>query len=212
MTIDAYLAELERRLPRLAGRRARGEVREHLRDATAQYEAEGASRVDAESSAVRDFGPVEQIARRLSVEIAVRETRVAGVLALLATAFFVFPLYVVPENTLPPATWVDKPQDVAVLQLAMVTLWVAAGALALVATALAWTRLPRFAAPVVALALGALAGSTLVGIALTVRWFSHTPATPNWALAAPLAAVCVVACAGAAAWARSSRRRLELAD
>ena len=208
MTIDAYLAELERRLPRLGGRRPRAEVREHLRDAAAQHEARGLSRGDAECAAVRDFGPVEQIARRLGSDIALRETRSAAVLALVATAFFVFPLYVVPENTLPPAPWLEKPRDIAALQLVMVALWVAAGAAALAATALAWTRLSTFAAPTLAVALTALAGATIAGIVLVVRWFSYTPSTPSWALAAPLAATCLIACGGAAAWARSSRQRL----
>lgn len=210
MTIDAYLAELERLLPRIARRRALAEVREHLRDAAAGQEAAGTSPFEAEAAATRDFGPVADIARRIGSELALRETRLAGVLALAAAAFFVFPLYVVPENTLPPAPWAEKPQDVFVLQLAGVGLWIAAGALALAATALAWTRWPRLVAPALTCAGVALAGSVVVGIALVVRWFSYTPATPNWAFAAPLAGMCLVACAGAALWARSTRRRLAL--
>jgi fumarate reductase subunit C len=212
MTIDAYLTELERRLPRIAARRLRTEVREHLRDAAARHEVGGLSRADAEGAAVRDFGPVDEIARRLGFEIALRETRVAAALALGATALFVFPLYVVPENTLPPAPWLEKPRDIAVLQLVMVALWATAGVFALAATAAAWTRLSKLAAPILIAALVTLAGSLVAGIALAVRWFSYTPSTPSWALAAPLAAACLVACAGAAAWARSSHRRLELTD
>ncbi len=196
----------------MAARRSRAEVREHLRDAADRYEARGLSRADAERAAVSDFGPVDEIGRRLGFELAVRETRVAAALAVCATVFFVFPLYVVPENTLPPAPWLEKPRDIVVLQLVMVALWVAAGVLALAATAVAWTRLSKLAAPVLSAALVALAGSLVAGIVLTVRWFSYTPSTPNWALAAPLAAACLVACAGAAAWARSSRGRLELVD
>jgi uncharacterized membrane protein YkvA (DUF1232 family) len=210
MTIDAYLSELERRLPRLAARRPRAEVREHLRDAAARHESRGLSRADAEYAAVRDFGPVEEISRRLGFEIALRETRASSVLALAAIAFFVFPLYVVPENTLPPAPWLEKPRDIAVIQLVMVALWVAAGVAGLAATALAWTRLSTLAAPILALALTALVGSLVAGIALAVRWLAYTPSTPNWALAVPLAAACLAASACAAAWARSSRGRLEL--
>ncbi|MGH3137053.1 MAG: permease prefix domain 1-containing protein [Gaiellaceae bacterium] len=212
MTIDSYLLELERRLPRIAAQRPRAEVREHLRDAAAQHEARGLSRADAECAAVRDFGPVDEIAKRLGFEIALRQTRVAAALALGATALFVFPLYVVPENTLPPAPWLEKPRDIAVIQLVMVALWVAAGVLAAAATAVAWTRLSTFAAPMLTASLVALAGSLGAVVTLAVRWYSYTPSTPNWALAAPLAAVCLVVCAGAAAWARSSHSRLELSD
>lgn len=210
MTIDAYMSALERLLPRIARLRVLAEVREHLRDAAARQQDEGVSSFEAEAAATRAFGPVADIARRLGSELALRETRLAGVLALAAAASFVFPLYVVPENTLPPAPWAEKPQDIFVLQLVGVGLWIAAGALALAATALAWTRWPQLVAPALTCVTIALAGSVVVGIALVVRWFSYTPATPNWAFAAPLAVACLVACAGAALWAKAARRRLAL--
>lgn len=188
------------------------ETREHLRDAAERHVARGLSRADAERAAVEDFGSVEPIAPRLAAEIADRGTRGAAALGLGATLVFVFPLYVVPENTLPPAPWVEKPRDIAVLQLVMVALWAAAGALALAATAVSWTRLSKLTAPVLTVALVALAGSVVAGVALTVRWFSHAPSTSNAALSVPLAAARLAACAGAAAWARSSRGRLEPSD
>lgn len=39
MTIDAYLAELEKRLPRIARRRILAEAQEHLRDSAARHRA-----------------------------------------------------------------------------------------------------------------------------------------------------------------------------
>ena len=212
MTIDAYLAQLERRLPRIARRRILAEAQEHLRDSAARHSAAGLVPHTAEAAAVADFGPVEIVARRLAAESAIRETRIATVVALGAVAFFVFPLYVVPEKTLPPAPWQEKPRDIFLLQLVSVGLWVAAGALALAAAALSWTRWSRLAALPLTCALIALAGSVAASAVLVVRWFALTPNTPNWALAAPLAAVCLVACAAAALVARSSRRRLVVQD
>jgi O-antigen/teichoic acid export membrane protein len=212
MTIDAYLAQLERRLPRISRRRILAEAQEHLRDSAARHSAAGLVPHTAEAAAVADFGPVEIVARRLAAAGAIRETRIATLVALGAVAFFVFPLYVVPENTLPPAPWVEKPRDIFLLQLASVGLWIAAGALTLAAVALSWTRWSRLSSPALTCALIVLAGSVAGSAVLVVRWFALTPATPNWALAAPLAAVCLVACAGAALWARASRRRLVVQD
>jgi hypothetical protein len=208
MTIDAYLVELQRLLPRLAGRRAVAEVREHLRDTAAEQRAAGLSTLDAEVAATQTFGSVENVAQRLGAELAVRESRLACVLALVAAAFFVFPLYVVPENTLPPATWVEKPTDIALLQGFAIGCWIGGCLLAALATLFAWTRWSRLAAPFLLGSAVAVTGSTAVSAALVARWFAVTPATPNWALAAPLAATCVGVCAGAAVWARSSSRRL----
>jgi len=208
VTIDAYLRQLEQSLPRSARPRALPEIREHLRDGAARHEAAGNTPLEAEVAATRDFGPVEDVARRLGVELAVRETRVAALAALAATAFFVFPLYVVPENTLPPATWAEKPSDIALLQDVSVGFWILACVLTLVGAAVAWTRVSRLAAPLALCAAVAIAASLAAEAALVVRWFALTQATPNWALAAPLALASFGVCLGAALWARSSSRRL----
>lgn len=212
MTIDAYLAELERRLPRIGRLRALSEIREHLRDAAARHVSAGRSPFQAEAAATKEFGPVADVARRFSSELAVRDTRIASVLSLAAVAFFVFPLYVVPENTLPPAPWIEKPHDIAVLQGLAVTLWVLGGVLAFASVVLAWSQWLRFAPLPLLGAVGSIAGSTAVSAVLVARWFALTPATPNWALAAPLAFASVVVCSSAALWARSSRQRLVVQD
>jgi hypothetical protein len=208
VTIDAYLVALGRLLPRIARLRVLPEVREHLRDAAAAQRASGLSPLDAEVAATRAFGAVEDVARRLGAELAHRESRLAGLLAFATTVFFVFPLYVVPENTLPPAPWSEKPRDIALLQHVALGCWIAACLLAAAAMMLAWTRWFRHAAPLLACATVAMTGATAVTAAVAARWFSLTSATPAWALAAPLALACVVACSAAALWARSSSRRL----
>jgi len=129
-----------------------------------------------------------------------------------AVAFFVFPLYVVPENTLPPAPWAEKPRDVLILQIVAVVLWLAAGVFAAVSAALAWTRWCRLAAPVLISALAAIAGSAVASAVLVERWFEAAPAAPSWPLlSAPLAVGCLVACGAAGGWTRS-RRDLLLQD
>lgn len=209
LTIDAYLAELERRLPRIGRRRVLAEAQEHLRDSAARHRAAGLSSSAAEAAAVGDFGPVEVVGRRLASEGAIRETRIAPLVALGAVAFFVFPLYVVPENTLPPAPWMEKPRDIFVLQLVTIALWLLAGALTVSSAALAWTRWARVAAPVLVAASAAIAGSTVAGAFLVERWFAATPATPSWPLVgAPLALGCLLACTAAASWARARGRLL----
>lgn len=208
MTIDAYLAQLERRLPRIARRRILAEAQEHLRDSAARHSATGLVPHDAEAAAVADFGPVESVARSLAAAGAIRETRIATLVALGAVAFFVFPLYVVPENTLPPAPWAEMPRDLAVLQPVSVVLWLVAGALAMVSIVLAWTRWSRFAAPVLVTVSAAIACSSIVAAALAVRWFAATPSTPNWALAGALAGGCLFACVAAATWTVAHRRLL----
>ena len=82
MTIDAYLVALERLLPRIARLRVLPEVREHLRDAAAAYRASGLSPLDAEVASTQAFGAVEDVARRLGAELAARESRLAGLVAV----------------------------------------------------------------------------------------------------------------------------------
>jgi hypothetical protein len=206
VTIAAYLAELEDRLQRFRRRRFLGEAEEHLRDAAARHEAAGLDRAAAEEAAVADFGDVAVVARGFATEAAIVETRIATALALAATALFVLPLYVVPENTLPPATWTEKPRDILVLQLASVGLWVLAGALAAAGSLLAWTPWSRLAAPLLEYGLFTLILTIVVSAVLVVRWFTAGPDTVLWPLlAAPLAFASLYACAQAAGWAYSRR-------
>ena len=208
MTIDTYLSELRRLLPVTARMRALPEVREHLRDSAARHRAAGVSPGDAELRATGEFGELDVVAHRLGRELAIRETRVAALLALGAVAFFVFPFYVVPENTLPPATWVEKPHELLVLQRVALGLWLAAGVLAGASAALAWSRWPRLASVSLLATAAAITGAFAVSIALFWRWVEHAPSTPNLALANVLALPILVICVGAAWWTFTSRGRL----
>ena len=156
MTIDAYLVALERLRPRVARPRVLPEVREHLRDAAAAQRASGLLPLDAEVAATRAFGAVDDVARRLGADLAVLESRLAGLLAVATTMLFVFPLYVVAENTLPPAPWSEKPRDIALLQHIALACWIVACLLAAAAMLLAWTRWFRHTAPVLACATAAI--------------------------------------------------------
>lgn len=212
MTIDAYLAELRRLLPRTARLRALREVREHLRDAAARHRAAGSSPGDAEVLATTEFGDAKLVSARLGGELAVRETRVAAALAFVAVGLFVFPFYVVPENTLPPAPWDEKPFELLALQRAALAAWAVAGVLAAVGVALAWSRWRRAASSGLVATAACMVGASVLSVALLWRWVEHTPSTPNLALANALALPVVVACGGAAWQALASRRRLDLAD
>jgi hypothetical protein len=210
VTVDSYLAELRRLLPRTARLRVLPEVREHLRDAAARHRAEGASPGNAEMLATAEFGDVRGVAARLGRELAIRETRIAALLVLGVVALFIFPLYVIPENTLPPAPSAEKPSELLALERAALGLWLAAGMLATVSAVLAWSRWRR-AVPVALIATAAaIAGASGVSGALFWRWSVHTPSTPNLALANALALPIVIACVTAAWWTVTSRRRLNL--
>jgi HAAS len=206
MTIEEYLAQLEARLPRIGRRRILAETEEHLRDSAARHETGGRPRAAAEAAAVHDFGEVATVARRFASVSAIHETRLATVLALGAVALFVFPLYVVPENTLPPAPWAEKPRDIAVLQFVAIALWLGAGAFATASAVLAWTPWSRMSASALAAAAVALVGAVVTAAVLVGRWFEAAPVTPSWPLlAAPLAASCLLVCAGTTTWARKRR-------
>jgi hypothetical protein len=209
VTIDEYLAELARRLPRLRRRRFLAEAEEHLRDAATVNRQRGLAASEAEQAAVESFGDVSVVARGFASEAAVWETRVAAALALGAALSFVIPLYVVPENTLPPATWLEKPDDILVLQILSVALWCSAGTLAAASALVAWTRWSRFVAPALGLVAAAIASAMVVSAVLVARWSVVLDVTPAWPLlAAPLAIGCLAVCAQAAGWAHSRRCRL----
>ena len=210
MTIDAYLVALRRLLPPYARFRALPETREHLRDAAARHRAAGISPTDPEVAATAEFGEVEDVARRLRSELAVRETRVAALLAVAAVAFFVFPLYVVPENSLPPAPWAEMPT----------TSPRSSGLDRPLARSRArWPPRARSCVDARPRVTGSLLpgqsrwpGRSRCSVALVVRWFSYSSSTPNFALAGPFALACLATCAAAAWWALSRRQRLVALD
>jgi len=211
MTIERYLTDLRRRLPLLRRKRFLAETEAHLRDSVARHRAAGLDPDSAVAAALADFGHIDLVASRFATEGAVLEMRIASLLALGAAAFFVFPLYVVPENVLPPAPWATKPGDILALQIVAVSLWLAAVGLAAMAASLAWTPWPRLAASALTAVPVAIAGAGAVSAALVVRWSGETSLTAEWPLlAAPLAVCSLGACTLTCVWAWRRRELLEV--
>jgi hypothetical protein len=195
VSVDDYLRELAGRLPRTRRARFLAEAEAHLRDAVEHHRARGLPPLQAEAKALAEFGSVDLVARRVAAEFAVLEIRAASLVALGAAACFVIPLYVVPENTLPPATWATKPGDIVALQAATVSLWLGSVVLAACGAGFSWTRWPRLAAEALTASVVAIASAGAASAALVVRWFDAQGATSEWPLlAAPTALVCVGAC------------------
>ena len=118
---ERYVRELERRLPFALGLRRRviSEVREHLREGG----EEGLAR----------FGSLEEVATQLRDELRVRAVARASWFVPAILVAFVFPFYVLPENTLPPAPWDVKPEYLAWKQHVVLGAFLVSFALALVA-------------------------------------------------------------------------------
>jgi hypothetical protein len=210
--IADYLRELERRLPETRRRRLLREAEAHLRDSAALYEARGLDPDAAEVAAIRDFGPVEVVARAFAAEAAVHATRRAAMLALAALASLVLPLYGIPENTLPPAPWVEKPAHLAVQQALALGFFALALGVALVGALAAFVGRARLTAPLLGLA-AALGGATLLlSTALSIQWDRAAPETPLlglFALLLPVAAAAVAVAMAAAMWAGDRRALLD---
>ena len=202
MTMDAYLAELRRRLPSTGSRRFLAEVEAHLSEAADAHVAEGMARPDAEDRAVEAFGPVDVVAERMWRETAPKAVRRAASLAILALASLVLPLYVVPENLLPPAPWDERPGYLGLLLVVALVCWGFAGAHAIFAV----VAPGKHGACALGLASVFAAVCGLAGIAAGIAWHVDAPATP-WsvtAIAAPLT-LAVLGVLGAVAWWARSR-------
>lgn len=179
MTVEAYLAELARHLPRVGRGRVLAEVEDHLREAAREV---------GEEEAVARFGPPGAVARAFAPLRAVVWSRVAAIAAVLAVLSFpaAFPVY---EHFLPPAPWAsagDIPGYLAWKRDAALVLALATGAAAVGALfRLPGTRLALATAPV---ALG------LVWAVLTVEWADAVPGTPARLVVLAFAqlAVCLV--------------------
>ena len=211
MTIEAYLAELARRLPRTQRRRFLAEAEEHLRDAARANVLRGLDADTAEHAAVESFGAPELVARRLAAVTAVSVARRASLLALAAIAALVLPLYGIPENTLPPARWDAKPADIAVLQALAIGLWLTAVAFAGLGLACSLSRHARIAVAALAAASVTVAAFVVVGVALFARWLAEAPWTPLWpflVLALPISVCCLGFTVLATLWGRDHARTL----
>jgi hypothetical protein len=205
--IEHYLRELHARLPRERRSRFLAEAEAHLRDRRDALIAAGHAPDEAERLAVESFGPVDDVARRMSAVAARYLTRRAAVAALVALAFLVVPLYLVPENTFGPAEWASKPSPVTVTQVVAVLLWLASLAVAAAAVLAAFADRARTAATLLAAAAGLACATGAAALVAGIVWLEHAPWTPLWwalgvVVPATILAVGMAAGALALVWAR----------
>jgi hypothetical protein len=169
--IERYLVDLAAQLafygvPRRRAARVVAESRDHLMELAAEED---------EHRAVARFGPPHKIAvevaRAVQPVVLFRSTLVF----LCALALFVLPLYGIPEHTLPPAPWDERPGYLTwKLYVSLGAFGVAVPA-ALIAVAAAWRRRRRTALASLSLAGASLAVSAAVGAVGAVQWAQAVP-------------------------------------
>jgi len=181
---ERYVRELERRLPFALGLRERvvAEIRGHLREGG--------------DEALARIGPVEELADELARELRVRAAARASWLIPSLVALFVFPFYVIPENTLPPAPWDVKPDYLAWKQHVAVWAWLVALGLGLAALLLG-RIVPRLALVPLSGAVAALGVSVTFGAVVAIQWIDAVPGTSAGIAYAGIAASAALLGAGA---------------
>jgi len=202
--IDSYLADLRRALRArfFLQRRLLAEVEDHLRESAEELRRSGLAAEDAEREAVARFGPPKAVAAE-AVRAAWPRSLVPAALLLLGTLMlFVFPLYAIPENTLPPAPWAERPGYLTwKLYASLAAYGVSLGAV-LVAAGAAWRGWARVALGALATSLAAFGVSAALGTALAVQWVEAVPGSgTTLALALPATALTVILGTAAAAMA-----------
>ena len=85
------------------------------------------------------------------------------------------PLYGIPENTLPPAPWDERPAHLTWKLYVSVGAFAIAVPFALIAVAAAWLRLRRTTLVALTLAGGSLVVSAVVGAVGAVQWAQAVP-------------------------------------
>ena len=185
--IERYLLDLAAQLafhgvPRRRAARVVTESRDHLIELAAE---------EGEHGAVARFGPPQKIAvdvaRAVQPVVLFRSTLVF----LVALALFVLPLYAIPENTLPPAPWDERPGYLTwKLYVSLVAFGVALPA-ALIAVAAAWRRRRLIALVSLSLAGTSLAVSAAVGAIVAVQWAQAVPGSGTTLVLTLLATACL---------------------
>jgi len=203
MTIDGYLAELERELRRRRAPRRRllAEAADHLRSSADDLAADGLSAEDAERAAVARFGPAALVAERHALAVAAVTARraVFGVAAACAAYCAAAVAFAVAA----PSWLVDFPQGAPsflALQVAFVALGLS------VVRALGREERIRLVASGAAVAAGAVAAAAGAELVLALT----RPAPAPWHDAVTLLLVyAAAACAALAAlpWAVCALRR-----
>ena len=194
--IEQVLAELESELTAVG---IRGRLRRRIL-------AESEDHLRSDPEAVSRFGPPRRVAVD-AARVAHPRMLLRSALAYAAVvALFVLPLYGIPENTLPPAPWSERPDSLTWKLYVAEAAWVLALGAAAAAVLVAWVRLPRAALAALlcsAIALGVAAGMGSVG---TVQWTDAVPGSGT-TLVLSLGATAVLGCAAAGALASAERVR-----
>lgn len=201
--IERYLTDLAAELAfhgvgRRRAARIRAEARDHLLELAAEH---------GEEEAVARFGPARQLAiesaRAAQPVILFRSTLVFAA----ALALFVLPIYGIPESTLPPAPWDERPAHLTWKLYVSLGAFAIALPLGLIAFAAAWLRLRRTTLFVLALAGSSLAISAVVGAVGAIQWAQAVPGSGTTLLLtlAATAFLGSVAAASLASAARASR-------
>ena len=185
--IERYLLDLAAQLafygvPRRRAARVVAESRDHVLELAAEED---------EHRAVARFGPPQEIA----VEVARGEQPVvlfrSTLVFLGALALFVLPLYAIPENTLPPAPWDERPGYLTwKLYVSLGAFGVAVPA-ALIAVAAAWRRRRRIALASLSLAGTSLAVSAAVGAIGALQWAQAVPGSTTTLVLTLVATACL---------------------
>jgi len=198
--IDLYLSDLEAELAfhgvgRRRSARILAEARDHLLELAVEH---------GEEEAVERFGPVRQLAveaaRASRPVVLLRSTLVFAA----ALALFVLPLYGIPENTLPPAPWDERPAHLTWKLYVSVGAFAIAVPLALVAVGAAWLRLRRMTLVVLTFAGTSLAVSVVVGAIGAVQWAQAVPGSGTTLLLS-LSTTAFLGCVAAASLASAAR-------
>ena len=162
--IDDYLAELRRRL------RFRPVLRSRLLAEAESHLRESAEALESEHEAVARFGPPEHIAAAAIRGAAPRGLFRSTLLLLGALALFLFPLYGIPENTLPPAPWSERPEYLTWKLYASLGAYGVAVAAALLAAFAAWRGWARAALGTLVACAAAIAVSASFATVLAMQW------------------------------------------
>jgi hypothetical protein len=184
--IDAYLAELRGalRFRFVLRHRMLVEAEAHLRESAA---------ASSEREAVERFGPPGLVAAELARAAAPAALVRAALLLLGALVAFVLPLYAIPENTLPPAPWAERPEYLTWKLHATLGAFGVALVLGVLAIGAGWRRLTRSAFALLVGSAAALAASGGLGAVLTVQWARAVPGSgATVALVLPATALLVL--------------------
>ena len=200
--IERYLVDLRAQLafygvPRRRAARVVAESRDHLMELAAD---------EGEPGAVARFGPPQRIAVEVARAVQPVVLFRSSVLFLGALALFVLPLYVIPENTLQPAPWAERPDYLTWKLYVSLGAFGLAVPAALVAVAAAWRRRRRTALAGLSLAGTALAVSATIGAIGAVQWAQAVPGS-NTTLVLTLVATSFLGAVAAASLASAGRVR-----